>query len=98
MEGVGVRDDELTAAAAKAAGNTLVSQSGQWKPLADDGDALRLAVALGLCVEVDLEDALTRIKLYGEVLLVHMHFDGGAEAATRRSIVRAAAEIGRRGC
>jgi hypothetical protein len=65
-----------------------------WTPLTDDGDALRLAVKLGLCVEVDLCDDATRVsETECELIAKHMHFDGGPEAATRRAIVRAAAEI-----
>jgi hypothetical protein len=58
-----------------------------WNPLTDDGDALRLAVKLNL--------------ITGQDTAWHYHY--GAElalgldpyAATRRAIVRAAAEIGR---
>lgn len=69
----------------------------EWNPLTDDGDALRLAVKLGMVVEVDTTDEITRIRDfdYGEVLLVNMHFACDPYAATRRAIVRAAAEIGR---
>lgn len=67
-----------------------------WNPLADDGAALWLAVKLGLAVEVDLCDDATRVSETGcELLAKHMHFDGGPEAATRRAIVRAAAELGK---
>jgi hypothetical protein len=66
-----------------------------WSPLADDGDALRLVVKLGLAVEVDLCDDTTRVcETECELLAKHMHFDGDPEAATRRAIVRAAAHIG----
>jgi hypothetical protein len=66
-----------------------------WNPLTDDGDALRLVVKLGLAVEVDLCDDTTRVcETECELLAKHMHFDGDAEAATRRAIVRAAAHIG----
>jgi len=66
-----------------------------WRPLTDDGDALRLAVKLGLAVEVDNCDDATRVSESGcDLIAKHMHFDGGPEAATRRAIVRAAAEIG----
>lgn len=67
-----------------------------WNPLTDDGDALRLAVKLGLTVEVDLCYDATRVsETECELIAKHMHFDGGPEAATRRAIVRAAAEIGK---
>jgi len=93
-------DRELLELAAKAAGYTLREQyagyppiaeelNAAWNPLTDDGDALRLAVKLGL--------------LKGHPALLHEFastvFPGGAPqdpyAATRRAIVRAAAEIGR---
>jgi len=54
-----------------------------WNPLADDGDALRLAVKLDLLTDLrtySYEPDEWRIDPY---------------AATRRAIVRAAAEIGR---
>jgi len=61
----------------------------EWNPLEDDGDALRLAVKLKLIVEV----GSCWLSKYGPVF--------GEDAlpdplsATRRAIVRAAAEIGR---
>ena len=54
----------------------------RWNPLADDGDALRLAVKLG-----DRDGQVT--------FLIDTKHDGDPYAATRRAIVRAAAEIGR---
>lgn len=80
-----------------------------WSPLEDDGDALRLAVKLGidLCVYSDRGGktyANTRHLLgYGSDGLAswqcHQYFSeehaADAYAATRRAIVRAAAEIGR---
>ncbi|PCL52370.1 hypothetical protein [Bordetella pertussis] len=57
----------------------------EWNPLTDDGDALRLAVKLRLWVHVD--DYGGSARRPGEKC-------GGIEAATRRAIVRAAAEIG----
>lgn len=62
-----------------------------WNPLADDGDALRLAVSLGLVVDCSRPSA-------GPPFCSHLHAEIGIEdwnAATRRAIVRAAAEIGR---
>lgn len=70
-----------------------------WNPLEDDSTALRLAVKLGLTVHVDYfsEDGdCTRIlDASGGLMLRSMHFADGPEAATRRAIVRAAAEIGK---
>ncbi|MNF93649.1 hypothetical protein D3C84_763320 [compost metagenome] len=71
-----------------------------WNPLADDGDALRLAVKLGArvyvypghgddCTIVATDDA-ARYKGWAR----EPH-NGDPEKATRRAIVRAAAEIGR---
>ena len=67
-----------------------------WSPLTDDGDALRLAVKLKL--EILFFDG------FGEIAVEHNN-DGHLQvteqyaedmnAATRRAIVRAAAEIGR---
>lgn len=63
-----------------------------WNPLTDDGDALRLAVKLGMNVEVNLDDGCTRIRdEFGSLVLRNMFLDGDADAATRRAIVRAAA-------
>ncbi|MGE3596619.1 MAG: hypothetical protein AB7N70_13810 [Dehalococcoidia bacterium] len=64
-----------------------------WSPLTDDGDALRLAVKLGMDVCIDG----TQAAAYG-------NHDGAQPIETgpdvfanaRRAIVRAAAEIGRR--
>lgn len=63
-----------------------------WNPLTDDGDALRLAASLGI-----------HIAFYGDHIAVQQTKtklitaqarDGDMFAATRRAIVRAAAEIG----
>ena len=70
-----------------------------WNPLANDGDALRLAVRL--CVQVDplpLETFVgwTFVEGRHQRGKEHREFhDGDEMAATRRAIVRAAAEIGR---
>lgn len=73
--------------------------SGAWNPLTDDGDALRLAVRLGALVgtyahysTVDLLSPNERIET---TTVWHHEVDGDACAATRRAIVRAAAEIGK---
>ena len=67
-----------------------------WSPLTEDGHAMRLAVKLGMTVSVSIDRGETRIlDADGSLVLVHMHFAGGPYAATRRAIVRAAAEIGR---
>ena len=68
-----------------------------WNPLTDDGQALRLAVKLGLCMFIDLNfDAITDVFKYGfsEEGTEEDHRNDPYEA-TRRAIVRAAAEIGK---
>ena len=102
-------DRELLESAAKAAGYklerfisalypyaTIYTVKGkQWDPLADDGDTLRLAVELGLSVSTGIDwaeakiDELTPIREFA-----HKDYQD-IFAATRRAIVRAAAEIGR---
>jgi len=88
-------DRELLEMAAKAAGYDIqphpnrrscrdlffLCNNRNWNPLADDGDALRLAVKLNLWEAVRLAHRLVSdtVDLY---------------AATRRAIVRAAAAIG----
>lgn len=72
----------------------------EWQPLDDDGDALQLAVKLGLLIDCD--DVLQDVEA---VLVMRDHDDQYVRmnepygddpyAATRRAIVRAAAEIGR---
>lgn len=61
-----------------------------WNPLTDDGDALRLAVKLYLDVHIDTN--LTDVTYMDSVTEAHLR---DPYAATRRAIVRAAAEIGR---
>jgi hypothetical protein len=64
-----------------------------WNPLADDGDALRLAVKLRMSVK-NTEIRASVIAERAWVVTTEPH---GTDplAATRRAIVRAAAEIGR---
>ena len=60
-----------------------------WNPLTDDGDALRLAVRLGMAVKVDLRAGFSWVKgIEGST-----PHNGDPYAATRRAIVRAAAEM-----
>lgn len=105
-------DRELLELAAKAAGIELGDWSSKengyiryhfitrhiWNPLIDDGDALRLAVKLNLIVgvygsytNVYLTDASNK-----EITCWNSSCNNDPYAATRRAIVRAAAEIGRR--
>lgn len=64
-----------------------------WNPLTDDGDALRLAVKLQMEVAIFEDECHTRCMEHGQ----RDWFDetGDPYAATRRAIVRAAAEIGK---
>ena len=66
----------------------------RWNPLTDDGDALRLAVKLG--IEIYDHRQYSRVGVrYNDMLECWEHIDGDVYAATRRAIVRAAAEIGK---
>jgi hypothetical protein len=67
-----------------------------WNPLKDDGDALRLAVKLR--ITTSLASVVSSGDIYAQAPLVRPIFEpvgGDVLAATRRAIVRAAAEIGR---
>jgi hypothetical protein len=70
---------------------------GPWNPLTDDGDALRLAVELGIAVQCHLHDgegyALAGAGQIPNAVDIRPNDDPAA--ATRRAIVLAAAEIGR---
>lgn len=103
-------DRELLELAAKAAGvdfdgNTFIKRdrysSNIWDPLFDDGDAMRLAVQLGMRVYVypDGGDNVTvvandELKAKDAPHISEAHGEDKF-AATRRAIVRAAAEIGK---
>jgi hypothetical protein len=74
-----------------------------WNPLTDDGDALRLAVKLNIqiapdpansmgCAWLGREDDAEPVE---ETIAVELWKDSDPLTATRRAIVRAAAEIGR---
>lgn len=62
-----------------------------WNPFADDGDALRLAVKLGL--QLDMRDPETR-AFGAPTGRIDVHHRTDPYAATRRAIVGAAAAIG----
>jgi hypothetical protein len=64
-----------------------------WNPLTDDGDALRLAVKLGMAVYTNTCHAYARLADDTEISKSEEPSGDRAEA-TRRAIVRAAAAIG----
>jgi hypothetical protein len=76
-----------------------------WMPHLDDGDALRLAVKLRLSIiqeeEFVLGEYLQTVEVMSEEredgsrICIMQSFDDDPMTATRRSIVRAAAEIGK---
>ena len=65
-----------------------------WNPLEDDGDALRLAVKLKLHIKLTCIGCTINAPLKGVFLGESCEDD--EYTTTRRAIVRAAAEIGRR--
>ena len=68
----------------------------RWNPLEDDGDALRLAVKLRLEVFTKDEPFDTAaVSRYGMDDIYAEHRADDPYAATRRAIVRAAAQIGK---
>ena len=96
-----MNDRELLELAAKAVGIEWDEFTLDcWNPLISDGDALRLAVNLGLairvlekCVFVESDpETLLGQSQYSEL---EMYGNSDPYAATRRAIVRAAAEIGK---
>ena len=93
-------DRELLEMAAKAAryqyakhGGYIVVDGipGNWNPLSDDGDALRLAVKL----EIDLWFGCGGLSAHGLAMDIGEDYGRDPYAATRRAIVRAAAAIGK---
>jgi hypothetical protein len=101
-------DRELLEAAAKAAGIDTKrclqyedgafdwpGKAGRWNPLTDDGDAFELAVKLRLTINCSYDD----VAICGqEFTQKEVFLERNGEdplAATRRAIVRAAAELGK---
>ena len=96
-------DRELLELAARAAGIALHSWSeieqgyrredgGYFRPLTDDGDALRLAVKLRIAIDFNQQACIDRLACPKWYAAANHHPDWNA--ATRRAIVRAAAAIG----
>ena len=93
-----MNDRELLEMAAKAIGLTLRynyldgrDANQPWNPLDDNCDALRLAVSLRMHVNV----YPTRTKVTADGVYFEQLHNVDAMNATRRAIVRAAAEIGK---
>jgi hypothetical protein len=97
-------DREMLELAAKAAGIDVhfdatqwdrfwVNDGGFWNPITDDGDALRLAVKLGLTITPNYH---VEQKGLGVVVFTELEDSEDFCMPTRRAIVRAAAEIGRK--
>jgi hypothetical protein len=99
-------DKELLELAAKAAGVDVTFDiegvawkkwpSFKWNPLTDDGDALRLSVKLGMYLNIYTHPKMqqTNVGAASHYLVTEAH-ERNPYAATRRAIVRAAAEIGK---
>ena len=67
-----------------------------WNPLTDDGDALRLAVKLNLAISIPVHKTIRADVICFLDSSVNIREENGDPlAATRRAIVRAAAEIGK---
>jgi hypothetical protein len=99
-------DRELLGLAAKAAGidyhatredgtKCIHDGRGYWNPRDDDGDALRLAVKLGLTVAQLITSREVYVFNHEETVEVYEDYGTDPDAATRRAIFLAAAEIGR---
>lgn len=112
MDKISKEDGELLELAAKAAGHKInwmkngcgpywISIGGdkEWNPLTDDGDALRLVIKLGLHVGVCLDLAVgdcSYVKTDCGKKFIELHHLSNPAEATRRAIVCAAAEIGKK--
>jgi len=102
-----ITDRELLKMAAKAAGYALTKGSSgyreflckggvEWNPLADDGDALRLAMTLGIDIVWCSSGRIITIASVGDRAFEAVESSReDSEENTRRAITRAAAEIGR---
>ena len=69
-----------------------------WNPLKDGNDALRLAVnlQLGISIPPVVDGRIEVVTFYGPIVSIVEHpQNNDRNAATRRAIVRAAAEIGK---
>jgi hypothetical protein len=74
----------------------------KWNPLTDDGDALRLAVKLGIAIELHPAWVYARAVMPNDHYRWHEITEGWGItkdplAATRRAVVRAAAALAKQG-
>lgn len=67
----------------------------EWNPLTNDGDALRLAVRLRIAVDPWGVGAAAVAIVNNRAATAEPHYGDDPGRATRRAIVRAAAEMGR---
>jgi hypothetical protein len=72
-----------------------------WNPLTDDGDALRLAVNLGMDIDTEYNGGVMAGNAAITLDVPEYGYQEGMgkkdmQAATRRAIVRVAAEVGKR--
>ena len=74
-------------------GAKFTKQKDKWNPLTEDGDALRLAVKLGLTLVIESDMVFCRNQKTDKAF--REQYSKDPYAATRRAVVRAAAEIGR---
>jgi hypothetical protein len=101
-------DNRLLKFAAKAAGICIESwtvygpyvgglEGCIWNPIAENGDALRLAVRLGLAVLTKAEFTAERpiVIVRRADVDIEQEIESNHDEAVRRAIVRAAAEIGK---
>ena len=86
------KDKNLLELAARAAGFPAGWVTQGWNPLANNGDALWLVVKLGLTVVVESDMVFCRNQRSDKAFR-----ESGRDlyAATRRAIVRAAADVGK---
>ena len=99
-----MNDRKLLELAAKACGELTPSWYGnsdymdgvlsRWNPLTDDGDALRLAVKMGIYVHCRAGSMVTSAIGDGDEWVIE-NWSNDPTSATRRAITRAAAQIGK---
>lgn len=91
-------DKNLLELAARTAGFEAGWVLQGWNPITDDGDALRPAVKLQLGINIPpvVDGRIEVVTFYGPIISIVEHpQNDDRNAAARRAIVRAAAEIGK---